>query len=104
MKKITVAKGLVSLVNHNIKAKCPESRIILDLKTMQIDTHPTFTDSEHQGNWVKETQDGKVICGELELYDENGSAVGYSPVTRQSLIEAARRELMENGMESLMKC
>lgn len=99
MKKITVARGLVSLINHNVKAKCPETRIVIDLETMQIKTHPTFTDSEHHGNWIKETETGKIICGELELYDENGSAIGYNHVTRQSLIDAAKRELAENGID-----
>jgi hypothetical protein len=99
MKKITIEKGLVSLINHNVKAKCPERRIVIDLETMQIKTHPTFTDSEHHGNWIKETETGEIICGELELYDENGGAIGYNTVSRKSLIDAAKRELSENGID-----
>ena len=90
MKKITIARGLVSLINHNVKAKCPEERIVLDLDTMQIDTRYRV----NIPGWDTTNQPKELV-----LFDENGGAIGYNTVTRQSLIDAAKRALAENGID-----
>jgi len=90
-KKITIARGLVSLINNNVKAKCPEWRITLDLQTMKIDSRPAWKHFERN---YGDTEN------ELVLFDENGGGIGYNTVTRASLIEAAKRALAKKGMEA----
>ena len=90
MKKITIARGLIGLINHNVKAKCPEERIIIDLNTMQIDSRIRF----NIPGWDTTNQPTELV-----LYDENGTGIGYNKVTRQSLIESAKRALAEAGIK-----
>ena len=92
-RSISIAKGLVSLINHNVKVKCPENRVVLDLETMQIDTHQVFSDSTHFGDWQERNENGEIIRGELELYDNNNLPIGHNLVTRESLIDSAKRAL-----------
>jgi hypothetical protein len=80
MKKISIEKGLISFINHNVKAKCPVFRVVLSLDSMKIQSRPYGTSG-------------------LDLYDENGTAIGNNIVTRKSLIDAAKRALAENGID-----
>ena len=87
MKKVTIAKGLITLINHNVRAKCPEGRIVVNTQTGRIDTHPNY-----MSDW--ETTDKS---NEIELYNDDYGAIGYGIVTRRILLCAADEQLQANG-------
>lgn len=79
-KKVTIKQGLVSLINHNVKAHCPERWVTLNLKTFKIEVAGRSEDN-------------------VLLFNGNGGAIGYDIVSRDSLLNAAERALIENGFK-----
>ena len=79
-KKVTIKQGLVSLINANVKAHCPEKWVTLNLKTFKIE--------------IAGRSEDKVL-----LFNGNGGAIGYDIVSRDSLLNAAERALIENGFK-----
>ena len=79
-KKVTIKQGLVSLINANVKAHCPEKWVTLNLKTFKID--------------ITGRSDDKVL-----LFNGNGGVIGCDIVSRDSLLNAAERALIENGFK-----
>lgn len=77
-KKVTIEKGIVALINANVKIHCPEQWVMLNLKTFRVEI-------------AREIED------KVPLYNNNGGAIGYGIVTRESLLEAADRALTANG-------
>ena len=79
-KKVTIKQGLVSLINANVKAHCPEKWVTLNLKTFKIE--------------IAGKSEDKVL-----LFNGNGGVIGCDIVSRDSLLNAAERALIENGFK-----
>ena len=86
-KKVTIKQGLVSLINANVKAHCPEKWVTLNLKTFRIEIAS------------RPENRGVLLFNKVLLFNGNGGVIGYDIVSRDSLLNAAERALIENGFK-----